>query len=100
MFDKMPERNVVSWTVMIQDYANNGIAKQALNLFYQMQRIGSQPNNFTLASIIWAYARLDILQHGKAVHEEINGNGFQQNVFVSSGLIYMYVKCGSIDDVR
>ena len=85
---------------MIQAYAKNGLAEEALNLFYQMQRTGSHPNNFTLASIIWACARLGILQHGKVVHEEINRNGFQHNVFVSSGLIDMYVKCGSIDDLR
>ena len=41
---------------------------------------------------------LGILQHGKVVHEDINKNGFQHNVFVSSGLIDMYVECGIIDD--
>ena len=85
---------------MIQAYAKNGLAEEALNFYYQMQRTGSRPNNFMLSSIIPAFTCLGILQHGKAVHEEINRNGFQHNVFVSSGLTYMYVKCGSIDDVR
>ena len=85
---------------MIQAYAKNGLAEEELNLYYQMQRIGSRPNNFLLSSIISACARLGILQHGKAVHEEINKNGFQHNVFVSSVLIDMYVKCRTIDDAR
>ena len=65
---------MVSWIVMIQAYAKNGLAKQALNLYYQMQRIGNRPNNFTLSSVISACARLGILQHGKEVHEENNRN--------------------------
>ena len=74
MFNKMLEQNVVSWTVMIQAYAKNGLVVEALNLFYQMQRTSSWPNNFTLSSVISACACFGILQHGKEVHEEINRN--------------------------
>ena len=59
---------------MIQAYAKNGLAEEDLNLYYQMQRIGSRPNNFMLSSIISACAHLGILQHGKEVHKEINRN--------------------------
>ena len=41
---------------------------------------------------------LRALQHGKEVHGEINRSGFQQNVFVGSVLVDMYVKCGSMED--
>eukprot|EP01018_Ginkgo_biloba_P031733 Gb_22996 [translate_table: standard] len=36
MFDKMPERNVVSWTAMITGYAQNGHIDESLELFQQM----------------------------------------------------------------
>eukprot|EP01018_Ginkgo_biloba_P019597 Gb_25048 [translate_table: standard] len=36
VFDKMPERNVVSWNAMIAGYAQNGCIDKALDLFEKM----------------------------------------------------------------
>ena len=36
LFEKMPERNLVSWTVMITRYAQDGHVDEALKLFKKM----------------------------------------------------------------
>eukprot|EP01018_Ginkgo_biloba_P031865 Gb_04144 [translate_table: standard] len=100
VLDKMPKRNVVSWTVMIAAYVSHGFSKEGLALFYEMQRTGIQPNEFTFASILPACANLADLERGKEVHEEIRRSGFQSDVFVGSALVDMYVKCGNIEDAR
>eukprot|EP01018_Ginkgo_biloba_P031899 Gb_11321 [translate_table: standard] len=100
ILDQMPKRNVVSWTVVIAAYARHGNSKEALALFYQMQRLGFQPNQFTFASVLPACASLGTLESGKEIHQEIIRNGFQRNVFVGSALIDMYVKCGRIEIAR
>eukprot|EP01018_Ginkgo_biloba_P018660 Gb_14850 [translate_table: standard] len=100
VFDQMCQRNVVSWTVMISSYARHGHDEEALTLFYQMQRTGIQPNQFTFASVLPACANLPALEHGKEVHEEIIRGGFRSNVFVENALVDMYMKCGSIEDAR
>eukprot|EP01018_Ginkgo_biloba_P039390 Gb_11905 [translate_table: standard] len=100
VLDQMPARNVVSWTVMIAAYARHGLGQQAIALFYQMQRTGIQPNEFTFASVLPAFANLGDLKRGRGVHEEIVRRGFECNVFVGSSLVDMYVKCGSIEEAR
>eukprot|EP01018_Ginkgo_biloba_P019332 Gb_33828 [translate_table: standard] len=100
VLDGMHEPNVVSWTVMIAAYARHGQAEEALTLYYHMHRAGVQPNKFTLASVLPACANLAALEHGKKIHEEIIIRGFQSNVFVGSGLVDMYVKCGRINNAR
>eukprot|EP01018_Ginkgo_biloba_P009883 Gb_00930 [translate_table: standard] len=100
VLDEMPDRNVVSWTVLIGVYARHGFGEEALKLYYQMQRTGIQPNEFTFASVLPACASLASLEHGKEVHDEIIRTGYQSNVFVGSALIDMYVKCGNIKDAR
>ncbi|XP_057969036.1 pentatricopeptide repeat-containing protein At2g22410, mitochondrial-like [Malania oleifera] len=36
IFDRMPDRNVVSWTSMVSAYADNGLIDSAWQVFYQM----------------------------------------------------------------
>eukprot|EP01018_Ginkgo_biloba_P031778 Gb_10324 [translate_table: standard] len=100
VLDQMPKRNVVSWTVLIAAYARYGQSHEALALFYQMQRTGIQPNEFTFTSILPACANSAVPEHGKKVHEEIIRCGFESNVFVASALVTMYVKCGNIENAR
>eukprot|EP01018_Ginkgo_biloba_P026305 Gb_39298 [translate_table: standard] len=98
VFDRMPRRNVVSWTAMIAAYASHGYGKEALSLFSQMETARTQPNHFTFASILPACADMAALEHGKEIHENIICSGFQSDVFVGSALVDMYIKCGSIDE--
>lgn len=65
VFDEMPVRNVASWTAMIQAYSKHGQDKEALELFCQMQKNGTQPDQFTFATILPACANLAVLEHGK-----------------------------------
>jgi pentatricopeptide repeat protein len=43
LFDKMHQRDVVSWTAMIAGYAMHGCGKEALKLFEQMKHSGMNP---------------------------------------------------------
>eukprot|EP01018_Ginkgo_biloba_P002781 Gb_22740 [translate_table: standard] len=96
-FDKMPQRDVVSWNAIIAAYARDGFSEEALTLFYHMQRTGFQPNQFTFASVLPACANLAALEQGIEIHEEIIRSGFQSDVFVVNALIDVYAKCGSMD---
>ena len=76
VFDQMPQRDFFSWTFMIVAYAKNGHCEEALRLFYQMQEMAIQPNQFTFASILPACAHLASLEQGKEIHEEVRRKGF------------------------
>ena len=99
-FDKMEERNVVTWTVMIGGLAEHGCGHEAYELFLQMKREGFKPNAFTYASILNACASAGALEWVKEVHTHARAAGFESDVRVGSALVHMYAKCGSIDDAR
>eukprot|EP01018_Ginkgo_biloba_P025502 Gb_26010 [translate_table: standard] len=98
LFDKIPERDVISWTAMAAGYAQNGHGEQALKLFSQMQCAAIKPDVIIFPIIISASASLAALEQGKQVHVYIVKNGTESNVFVSSALVNMYAKCGIIKD--
>eukprot|EP01018_Ginkgo_biloba_P017187 Gb_23320 [translate_table: standard] len=99
-FDKMLERDVVSWNAMIAGYTQNGYANEALILFHQMHLTNVKPDSVTMVSVLPACGHLAALQQGKWIHDYIIRNGFQSDVSVLNSLVAMYAKCGSIEIAR
>eukprot|EP01018_Ginkgo_biloba_P019490 Gb_31546 [translate_table: standard] len=97
VFEKLNNRNVFAWNVMIRGYVTNGICEEALTLYYQMQHAGIQPDNFTFPFVVKACAGVISLKTGKEIHDHIIRNGFGLDVFVGTALIDMYGKCGCIE---
>ncbi|KAJ7570944.1 hypothetical protein O6H91_01G141200 [Diphasiastrum complanatum] len=100
VFNKMPTRDVVSWTAMIQGYVKCGQGQKALKLFRQMQREGVQPDYVTFLEVLNACASLVALEEGSRAHEQIIQSGCESYVFMGSSLVDMYAKCGSMEDAR
>ncbi|XP_057873039.2 pentatricopeptide repeat-containing protein At3g12770 [Cryptomeria japonica] len=100
LFDRMPQKDVFSWTVMIAGYAQNGFVEKALVTFRQMQLAGLKPNCTTFASILPACAKIRALEHGMDIHQRIMEGGFLSDIVVGNALVDMYAKCGRIDKAR
>lgn len=96
VFDKVPNRTVVTWSAMIEGYAELGYGEQALALFQQMLQQCVKPNNITFLSVLKACSSLQALNEGKLLHIHVNENGFTEDLAVGNTLIDMYAKCGSI----
>lgn len=97
LFDKMSERDVVSWNAMIAGYVQNGYANDALNLFHQIHLTGLTPDSVSIVSALQACAHLEDLREGKWIHDYAIQNGFDSIAFVMNSLLAMYAKCGSVD---
>ena len=80
LFDKMSERDVVSWSVMIVRHAQSGNANEALELFRQMHLACMKPDSVAMASVIPACANLGALQHDEATHAFLIRSGFGWDV--------------------
>eukprot|EP01018_Ginkgo_biloba_P036695 Gb_15537 [translate_table: standard] len=100
VFDKISKPNVFLWNAMIRGYARSEPCREALTLYYQMQQVGIQPDNFTFPFVLKACASLSALQEGKEIHDDIVRIGLESDNFVRTALIDMYAKCGSIDFAR
>lgn len=100
MFDKMPDRNVISWNTMISAYAQFCHGNEALQLFNQMQGEGMIPNKVTFVGVFSSCAIQAALGKGKAMHSIIIRSEVASVIGVANALISMYGKCGSLDDAQ
>ncbi|KAF9625077.1 hypothetical protein IFM89_017907 [Coptis chinensis] len=96
VFDEMVDKDVVCWGAMINDYASNGLPKEALELFSHMQRDKVKPDCFTFVGVLSACARLGALELGEKFSCLIDKNELSVNPILGTALIDMYAKCGSI----
>ena len=96
VFDGMPEKDIVSWGAMIQGYALNGLPKEAIDLFLQMQRENVKPDCYTVVGVLSACARLGALELGEWVSGLVDRNEFLYNPVLGTALIDLYAKCGSM----
>ncbi len=98
VFNKMPSRDVVTWTTMILGYVQCGQGQKALELFQKMQQEGMQPNSVTFVGVLNACASVVALEEGRYVHQQIIQSSCESEVSVGSSLVDMYAKCGSMED--
>lgn len=100
VFDRMPEKNVVSWTAMISGYARSGCYENALVMFLNMRQAGFRANQFGYGSALRACTGLRCLEVGMQIQGCILKGKFAENLFVQSALVDFHSKCGKIEDAR
>ncbi|CAM6129666.1 unnamed protein product [Calypogeia fissa] len=98
VFNKMPEKRVVTWNTLIWGHVKCGKGNKALELFQQMQEEGLKPNPVTFVGALNACASVLELEEGKSLHQQIIQEGFESDVIVGNSLVDMYSKCGALED--
>eukprot|EP01018_Ginkgo_biloba_P003095 Gb_21016 [translate_table: standard] len=81
IFDKMYQRNAVSWTTMIAGYAMHGFGKEALKLFEEMQCAGMKPDHVTLVCVLSACCHAGLVDEGQQYF-----NCMSQNYHITPGM--------------
>lgn len=98
VFDRMIERNVVSWTALMCGYLQNGNSNGSLSLFRKMGSSGIKPNEFTFSTNLKASAISGTPENGMQIHSVCAKTGFEWVPAVANSIIDMYSKCGRISE--
>ncbi|BAT83460.1 hypothetical protein LR48_Vigan03g033400 [Vigna angularis] len=97
LFDNMEERNVISWTAMIDSLIKNGHLCEALGVMRSMQLTKYRPDSVAIARMLSVCGELKLVKLGKEIHGQILKKNFASVPFVSAELINTY---GSFRDVN
>ncbi|KAK4734740.1 hypothetical protein R3W88_009001 [Solanum pinnatisectum] len=90
--------NFISWSALVGGFSQNGYNEEAIEYLYKMQAAGFQPNAQTLASVLPACGRLQMLYLGKEIHGYLTRHELMSNSFVVNGLIDVYRRCGDMEN--
>lgn len=94
-FDKMQERDNISWNTMVTAFVQNGLDDEGLMLVYEMQKQGFMIDQVTVTALLSAASNLRNKEIGRQTHAYLLRHGIQFEG-IESYLIDMYAKSGLI----
>ena len=104
VFNTMTHRDTITWSSLVNCYAQNGYFKEASEMLKEMYTAGFLPKPQLIASIISICGRSGELRLGRQIHalvtadlrikEELELESEQGSVFLSTALLDMYLRCG------
>ncbi|KAJ6290323.1 hypothetical protein OIU78_026114 [Salix suchowensis] len=99
LFDRMPERNVVSWSALMTGYLLNGFSLKAITLLKDMvSEANVSPNEYIFAIAISSCCDRGRLEEGRQCHGLLLKTGFSFHNYVRNALVSMYSKCSIVQD--
>ncbi|KQK12964.2 hypothetical protein BRADI_1g07090v3 [Brachypodium distachyon] len=100
VFAEMPERDPVSWTVMVVGLNRVGRFGEAIKMFLDMVTDGLSPTQFTLTNVLSSCAATEARGVGRKVHSFVVKLGLSSCVPVANSVLNMYGKCGDAETAR
>ncbi|KAM7518296.1 hypothetical protein LguiB_017258 [Lonicera macranthoides] len=96
VFDRMWERDSITWNSMLSCYTQNGLASDALSLFDQMQASDVKCNPVTALIMVSACAYMGSQQIARKIHHFIVDNETRIEPTLFNAIVNMYAKCGDL----
>eukprot|EP00268_Persea_americana_P044739 TRINITY_DN45220_c0_g1_i1.p1 TRINITY_DN45220_c0_g1~~TRINITY_DN45220_c0_g1_i1.p1 ORF type:complete len:722 (-),score=118.54 TRINITY_DN45220_c0_g1_i1:214-2379(-) len=99
-FESMESKDSVSWNSILTGFSQNGLSEEAFKFFGRMRSIHLEIDHYAFSAVLRSCSDLAVLELGRQTHASVLKLGFELNDFVASSLIFMYSKCGVIEDSR
>ncbi|KAA8520345.1 hypothetical protein F0562_014601 [Nyssa sinensis] len=94
LFDESPNRDLVSWTTLIQGYVKMGYWKEGIRVFFEMCEAKFRADEMTMVIVLSACAKLGDLSLGRKIHKYMHDNKVTLDIYIGNALVDMYLKCG------
>ncbi|KAE8649760.1 pentatricopeptide repeat-containing protein At2g03880, mitochondrial isoform X1 [Cucumis sativus] len=98
VFNKILDKDVISWTSLVTGYVHNGFHEKALQLFCDMRTARVDLDQFVVACVFSACAELTVIEFGRQVHANFIKSSAGSLLSAENSLITMYAKCGCLED--
>ncbi|KAL6634557.1 hypothetical protein ACP70R_027228 [Stipagrostis hirtigluma subsp. patula] len=77
VFNRMPERDFVSWNSMVTGFSHNGLGKQSLDIFERMLVHGVRPTHVTFLAVLTACSHSGLVSDGRLILESMQDHGVE-----------------------
>ncbi|XP_026405655.1 pentatricopeptide repeat-containing protein At1g11290, chloroplastic-like [Papaver somniferum] len=100
LFEEMPIRDLTYWNLLISECTRNGKPDESFRLFREMRMEGLGPDFRTIISLLNSSVILNSIEAGKFVHLLIVLSNLSNDLSVSTALLTMYTKLGSLESAK
>lgn len=87
VFDKIVDRDRISWNSMLTGYIHHGLLVEAFGIFRSMLHAGFEPDGIAISTILSTFSSS---KDGFVVHGWVLRRGMEQNLSIANSLIAFY----------
>lgn len=100
IFNKMVEKDLVSWNAIVAGHAKNGYLSKAIFFFNEMRTNFQRPDSITVISLLQACGFTGALCQGKWIHNFVFRSSLMPCIMIETALVDMYFKCGNLENAQ
>ncbi|KAL5975601.1 hypothetical protein ACLOJK_019926 [Asimina triloba] len=101
VFERMPERNMDSWHLMMHGFAANGQGDDGLQMFEQMRKLGLRPDAQTFVAVLATCASSEAVEEGFIHFESMSKEyGITPGIEHFLGMIDVLGKSGYVAEME
>lgn len=100
LFEEMPEKETASWNALINGFAVNGRAKEALEVFEMMIREGFRPNEITMIGVLSACNHCGLVDEGRRCFKAMEGFGIAPQIEHYGCMVDLLGRAGCLDEAE
>ncbi|GFP81375.1 putative pentatricopeptide repeat-containing protein at1g17630 [Phtheirospermum japonicum] len=99
IFQRMYSRDVTSWNIMITGFGMHGLGDTGLDFFYEMVKLGFNPDEITFVAVLSACSHSGLVSEGREIFNRMSG-GFEIEPQVEhySCIVDLYGRAGLIKE--
>lgn len=99
-FNSLVEKDLISWTSLITGCSHNGCHEEALKLFCEMRKGGTDTDHIVVSSVLSSCAELALLDLGQQIHATSIKSGQDTSLSVANSLVSLYAHCGYLENAK
>ncbi|KAI5060751.1 hypothetical protein GOP47_0025171 [Adiantum capillus-veneris] len=96
VFDKMSQHDVISFSTLINGYAQYEQSHKAFTTFKRMMQDGVEPNEVTYVGLLQACSAAGHMEKGRMIHDHIIRGSLETHLVIGNALMDMYSKLGNV----
>lgn len=100
VFNRLPQRDIMSWNTMLSAYAEQGDVEKLFCLYDRMKRQAMPISDVTILCILQACSETGSLKMCRELHFTIATAGMDQNSSLVNTLIHAYGSCANMADAQ
>ncbi|KAK9164603.1 hypothetical protein Syun_005505 [Stephania yunnanensis] len=98
LFDRIQEKNIVVWNVIIRCYGMHGLGNEALDMFSQMLKCGIKPDGISFICVLSACSHAGLLQKGWELFEKMENYGIPKGDEHYACMVDLLGRAGRLDE--
>ncbi|XP_062209484.1 pentatricopeptide repeat-containing protein At2g35030, mitochondrial-like [Phragmites australis] len=100
-FKRMEEKDAITWTSIMQAFANHGCGYHALQCFAQMLRHGYKPSSTTFTAVLSACSHVGLVEKGQKMFKSIHHvYGVEPTIEHYSCLVDLLGRAGHVKEAK